>query len=412
MEGARTSRLNRLVRYLAQSRVRRLLETDLDKKDRTTKLFQFFFPWVFLLTFAITSVLFLWAWKGWDVAQRLVDIWIFYTLPPAGKETIIPKAVAGEVPAWIAGPATSIVDISVSMFLIWNYDWVKKIPFFGPALQRAEEKGRKKIEKARWFKRMSFVFCTFVVFVPFSGSGGFGGTIFGRVLGMHPYRVLLAVAIGSFIGSTGFAILSERLVQFLEGTPFIEFLNNLNMIQIVVVIIAIGFLIYAIRNPRMAAIKTTRAVSSAIDVTEKAFVQVEKKRKDITTKTVKRTKDTLTAVGEVNRAFAEINMEVVTRPMEALGHPGRKLARSTRDLTRKTVDETHKVAGKVIEQTIDISEKATSWTAETVSDLTMGGIDQTRKGWNEAGKVIIKGGEGIEKLVKKKPPIEDPPKEE
>ncbi len=400
----------RISRFLIS--IKRLLETDLEKKDRFTKIFQFFFPWVFLTFFATTSVLLLLAWKGWDVAQHLLDIWIFYTLPPAGKETIIPKAVAGGVPAWIAGPSTTIVDISVSMFLIWNYDWVKKIPFLGPALQKAEANGREKVRKAKWFKRMAFFFCTLVVLIPFSGSGGFGGTIFGRVLGMNPYMVLLAVAIGSLLGSTGFAILSERLVHFLEGTTYIDFLNNLNMIQIVVVIIAIGFLIYAVRNPRLAAVKTTKAVSQAIDLTEKGFMVAEKKRKQVTENTIRRTKDTLVAVGEVNRAFAEINMEVMTKPMEALGYPGRKLARSTRDLTRKTVDDAHRAAGKAITSTIDMGEKATSWTAETVGDLTLEGLDQTRKGWNEAGKVIIKGGEGIEKLVKKKPKQENIENEE
>lgn len=385
----------------------KLLETDLEKKDRFTKIFQFFFPWVILILFAVVSVLILWAWKGWDVAEHLLDIWIFYTLPPAGKETVIPLAVEGEVPGWIAGPATTIVDLSVSMFLIWNYDWVKKIPLIGPWIGRMEAKGRAKVEKARWFKRTAFLFCTFVVFVPFSGSGGFGGTIFGRILGMNPYMVLLAVLIGSLVGSTVFAILSERLVQILEGTPVIEFMNNLDMIQIAVVLVAIAFLVYAVRNPRLAAVKTTEAVSQVIDVTEKAIVVAGKKRKKVTKNTITMTRDTLQAMGEVNRAFAEINMEVITKPMEIMGYSGRKLARSTRDLTRKTLDEAHKTAGKAIDQTIDLGDRGTSKAAETVGDLTLEGLDQTRKGWNKAGKVIIKGGEGIEKLMKKKPKEED-----
>jgi hypothetical protein len=380
----------------------KFLETDLDKKDRITKIFQFFFPWVLLVSIGTTSVLFLMAWKGWDVAEHLLDIWIFYTLPPAGKETIIPKAVAGGVPGWIAGPATSIVDVCISMFLIWNYDWVKKIPIMGPALERTEAKGRERVERARWFKRTAFIFCTFVVFVPFSGSGGFGGTIFGRVLGMNPYMVLLAVVIGSSIGSTGFAILSEQFVRFLEGTPFLEFMNNLNMIQLVVILIAIGFIIYVVRNPRMAAVRTTRVVSQALDVTERAVIMTGEAREMLTDETIRRTKDTLVAVGEVNRAFAEINIELATKPMEMMGYPGRKLAASTRRATRQTVEDAHKAAGEAIDQTLDIGKKATSWTADTMGDITMGGLGQTRKGWDEVGKVIVKGGEKMEKLTGKK----------
>jgi len=381
----------------------RFLETDLSKKDRTTKIFQFFFPWVVLVSIAAISVLVLMLFMGWDVAKHLLDIWIFYTLPPAGKETIIPKAVAGGVPPWVAGPSTTMVDTCVSMFLIWNYDWVKKVPLLGPALARAEAKGRQKVQKAKWFKRMAFLFTTLVVFVPFSGSGGFGGTIFGRVLGMNPYRVLLAVVIGSLIGSTSFAILSKELVKFLEGTPVFDFLNNLNMIQIVIVIVAIMILIYAIRNPKKTAEKTTKVVDDAFGVTEKAIKIADEHRKKVVRGTIKGAKDTMKAMGDVNRTLVDLNLEVATKPMGLIGSPGRKFAVSTKKAGKKTVDDVHKKAGKAIDQAIDMGEKATNWTVEGVQDLTLEGLGHTRKAWNEAGKVMIKGGERIETIMKKKP---------
>ncbi|MGA1793387.1 MAG: small multi-drug export protein [Thermoplasmatota archaeon] len=386
----------------------KLLETDLDKKDRVTKVFQLLFPWIVLVSVATVSVLVLMLWEGWDVAKHLLDIWVFYTLPPAGKETIIPKAVAGGVPPWVAGPATSIVDSCVSLFLIWNYDWVKKIPILGPAIKRAEEKGRKKVEKAKWFKRTAFLFTTLVVLVPFSGSGGFGGTIFGRVLGMNPYKVLLAVVIGSLIGSTAFAMLSKQLVNFLEGTPVFDFLNNLNMIQIVIVIIAVMFLVYAIRNPKKAAEKTTKAVDDAFGATEKAIKIAEEHRKKVMKGTIKGAKNTMKAMGDVNRALVDLNLEVATKPMELIGSPGRKFAVSTKKAGKRTVDDVHKKAGKAIDQAIDAGEKATNWTVEGVQDLTLEGLGQTRKAWGEAGKVMIKGGEKMEGLMKKKPKKEMP----
>ncbi|MBN1539842.1 MAG: small multi-drug export protein [Candidatus Thermoplasmatota archaeon] len=384
------------------SLLRRLLETDLEKKDRFTKVFQFLFPWTLLITIATASVLLLYAFEDWDVASHLVDIWIFYTLPPAGKETIIPKAVAGGVPAWIAGPSTTIVDSCVSLFLIWNYDWVKKIPFLGPALERAEEKGRRKVERTRWFRRAAFLFTTLAVFVPLSGSGGFGGTIFGRVLGMHPYVVLIAVFTGSLLGSTIFAILSERMVDFLEGTPFLDFLNNLNMIQIVIVIIAVGFLVYAIRNPKKAAETTTRAVSKAIDTTEKAMLAAEERRKKVTASTINGTRSTMKTMGKVNRAVVDLNLDIATRPIEMIGPHGPRIARSARRAGKKTVDTMHRTAGKVIDHAIGIGEKATNWTAKGMGDLTLEGLGETKKAWNGAGKVMIKGGERLEGMVKKK----------
>jgi hypothetical protein len=382
--------------------IKKLLETDLDKKDRPTKIFQFFFPWFLLMAIASASVLVLTFLEGWDIAKHLLDIWIFYTLPPAGKETIIPKAVAGGVPGWIAGPSTTIVDSCVSLFLIWNYDWVKKVPLLGPALESAEKKGRKRIKKAKWFKRMAFFFTTLVVFVPFSGSGGFGGTIFGRVLGMNPYMVLLAVVIGSLIGSTGFAILSETLVDFLEGTPFLDFLNNLNMIQIVVVIIAIMILIYAIRNPKKAAEKTTKAVDGALDVTEKAILLAEDGRKKVMKETLDGARKTVRKVGEVNRDLVDFHLGVVTKPVEIMGGDGWNLAFSTKVAGRKKLDNVHKKAGKAFDNVLDTGEKATNWTVEKVKDMTLEGLGQTRRVWNEAGEVIIMGGDRLEKLMKKR----------
>jgi hypothetical protein len=179
-------------------------------------------------------------------------------------------------------------------------------------------------------------------------------------------------------------------------------MTNLNMIQIVVVIIAVGFIIYTVRNPKMAALRTTRVVSQALDMTEKGLTLADDTRRKMTEETVRKTKDTMVAVGEVNRAFTEINMELATKPMEMMGYPGRKLAVATRKFTKKRVDDAHRVAGKALDQTLDVGEKATTWTADTVSDLTMEGLGQTKKGWNKTGKVIVKGGEKMEKLVKKK----------
>ncbi len=380
----------------------RLLETDLNRKDRPTKIFQFFFPWFVLITVASISVLLLAMFMGWETAKHLLDIWIFYTLPPAGKETIIPKAVAGGVPGWIAGLSTTIVDSCVSLFLIWNYDWVKKIPFLGPALESAEKKGRRKIRKAKWFKRTAFFFTTLVVFVPFSGSGGFGGTIFGRVLGMNPYRVLLAVVIGSLIGSTGFALLSEKLVDFLEGTPFLNFLNNLNMIQIVVVIIAVMILVYSIRNPKKAAEKTTKAVDDALNVTEKAIRMAEDGRKKVMKETVSGARKTAKAVGEVNRELVDVHLDLVTKPVEMMGGEGWNLAFSAKLAGKKKVDAVHRKAGKAFDTILDSGEKATNWTVEKVKDMTLDGLGQTRRAWNDAGEVMIMGGDKLEKLMKKK----------
>ncbi len=386
--------------------IRMLTETDLEKKNRFTKIFQFLFPWIFWLIMAVTTLSIMTIWKGWDTARNLMDIWIFYTVPPAGKETLIPLVVLDKqypVPGLMAGLCTIIIDLCFSLFLIWNYDWVKRFPILGPAIERTEAKGRERVAKTKWFAKTTFALTTVFVFVPFSGSGGVGGTIFGRVVGMKPYKVLLAVAIGSTIGSTGFALAAEQLSNILsEDNVFLSFMSNLNILQVVLVLIVIGFIVYTIRNPRMAALRTTRVVSQALDLSEKAIRIGEEQRKKAAKATILGTRETMKALGEVNRTLVDIPVEVVIAPLRLMGDDGIRFADDTKEMTRMFVDDTQQVFGSAIDHTMEFGDKLTSLTMGSIQNLTIGGIEQTKKGWDSTGRIIIRGGERLEKVVKKK----------
>jgi hypothetical protein len=285
------------------------------------------------------------------------------------------------------------------MFLIWNYDWVKKLPVVGPALERTEAKGKEKVAKTRWFGKATFLLTTFVVFVPFSGSGGVGGTVFGRVVGMSPYKVLLAVALGSTIGSTGFALLSEQLTDVLgSDNPIIYFLSNLNILQFIAVLVAAGFVVYTVRNPKMAAMKTTKVVAQALDISEKALDMAEEQRKKATEAAMKGTKESLKLIGEGNRVLSHIGIEIATIPLELMGEDGRKLKRETKDFSRRQIDRAHQIAGQAIDRTMNIGEKTTSDSFMLATSFTKEGIKGTKAGWEGAGKVLVKGGEEIEKI--------------
>lgn len=381
----------------------RFLETDLDRKDRPTKIFQFIFPWILFAAVATSMILFITIVYGWDIGNDLLNVWIFYTLPPAGKETLIPKAVSNGVPGLAAGISTSAIDICVSLFLIWNYDWVKKLPFVGPSLEKAEIRGKKKLENTRWFRRATFILTTFVVFIPFSGSGGVGGTVFGRIVGLNPYMVLLAVALGSTIGSTGYAMLSETMTDYLgSDNVFISFLSNLNFIQLVVILIAAGVLVYTIRNPKMAAIKTSKVVSDALDFTEKTLDRAEERRKWVAEMTVKQTRKSLRLIGDGSRMVSNFGLEVATKPIELMGKDGKQLKKRSKDFSMRQLDRAHRVAGRTIDRTMDLSVKATSETFNFAKDLTKDGLKETRSGWNGVCRVLVKGGEEIEKRYPKR----------
>ena len=384
-----------------RSLVRRLLETDMEKKDRFTKVFQFFFPWVLWLILAALTTLLVLGWKSADQAREMVYVWILYTFPPLGKETIIPTVVANGVPPVIAGLSVSMVDIIVSLFLIWNYDWVKKLPFLGKLLDKTEEKGRKKIRNHTWFQRVTFAGTTLFVLIPASGSGGFGGTIFGRIVGMKPYRVLLAVSIGSVIGSTAYATLSGILVPILEDFVIFELLlEDITLFHVFAVVLVIVFLSYVIRNPKKAAEKGTQFVEQTVDLARKGVIKAEHLRKETTNLTVMSTKETVDTLEKFLNTVDNINLNIATRPMMIMGKQGRQMAYTTRETHKKTVGGAKSKVKDFVVRTIDATDKTADKTFKKAKDMTVVGIDNVKEGVTVSGYIIVIAGDKIEKVYK------------
>ncbi|HIM33135.1 MAG TPA: hypothetical protein EYI97_01470 [Candidatus Poseidoniales archaeon] len=97
--------------------------------------------------------------------------------------------------------ATAFVDIMVGVFLAWNFDLARKIPFVGGAIRRVQAKGHEIMTAQPWIERLAFTGIMLFVMFPFQGSGSVGGTLLGRSMSMSPNRILSAVAIGGVLGS-------------------------------------------------------------------------------------------------------------------------------------------------------------------------------------------------------------------
>lgn len=135
-----------------------------------------------------------------------------YFLPPAGKESIIPLAVNQNIPYHLIAIALTFIDSMVSLFLIWNYDYAKKIPFFGHLLRLVERRGKKVITQSRVLSKFAFTALVLFVMIPFQGTGGAGATVIGRMIGMNPYKVLAAVVIGALLGTFLIGFLSSSIL--------------------------------------------------------------------------------------------------------------------------------------------------------------------------------------------------------
>ena len=168
-------------------------------------LFKFLSP--FIMTGAFFVVMFL------SMGQRefliLSQLMLVYFVPPFGKGTVVPLGIAGGVDPWAIAICTAFVDIAVGVFLTWNFDLAKKIPFIGSGINRIQIKGKAMLKDLPWLERASFVGIVVFVMFPFQGSGAVGGTILGRAIGLSPNRNLSAVAIGAISGSL---ILSASVV--------------------------------------------------------------------------------------------------------------------------------------------------------------------------------------------------------
>ena len=199
-------------------------------QDTVFGLLKFFSP------FIMTGGFFALMWVGMSQRDFLIlsQLMLVYFVPPFGKGTVIPGGIVAGIDPWILAVATAFVDIAVGVFLTWNFDLAKKIPFIGSGITRVQRKGEDMLKSLPWLERASFIGIVVFVMFPFQGSGAVGGTILGRAIGLSPNKNLGAVAIGAISGSF---LLSASIVYGLGV------LAILAPIQVAVAVLFIGFLI-------------------------------------------------------------------------------------------------------------------------------------------------------------------------
>ena len=174
-----------------------------------------------------------------------------YFFPPFGKETIIPIGVYGgeiSVPfsseiavinpinPLIMALSIAFVDIIVALFLMWNYDFAKQVPFVGRFMKKIESIGQKSSSKYAWITPLRFIGIVLFVMVPFQGSGGLVGSIVGRLIGMKPMNTFLAITVGAIIGCSFIAFFSDIVFS-------VFFQNFLLGVMILIILVVIGIMI-------------------------------------------------------------------------------------------------------------------------------------------------------------------------
>ncbi|HDM67005.1 MAG TPA: hypothetical protein ENG62_01285, partial [Thermoplasmatales archaeon] len=164
-------------------------------KKYLSSLLKLILPWVIWLIGLLLG--------GSIVGRDSMEYWslmLAYFFPPLGKESVIPMGIALGFHPLIMALSVAFVDIIVALFLLWNYDFAKKIPFIGPFMEKVESIGKTSSSKYSWVKPLRFIGIVLFVMVPFQGSGGLVGSILGRLIGMTPLNTFLAITTGSITG--------------------------------------------------------------------------------------------------------------------------------------------------------------------------------------------------------------------
>lgn len=200
-------------------------------------IFKFFFPICVWLGAIVVSYI-IWG----DLAIRWAGYTLAYLFPPLGKESIIPLGVADGFHPMVMALTVFMVDCCMAMIISWNYYILEKIPLIGRIFTYLKKKGAATLEKHPGLKSGAFLGIFAIVSLPFIGAGGTTSAIVGRMIGLKPYYIISAVAIGSLLSGIFYAYVAEAFIILYNENP------AFGILFIILIIIGFVILFYVLRN--------------------------------------------------------------------------------------------------------------------------------------------------------------------
>lgn len=157
----------------------------------------------------------LYALKGEEHYKIIYPLMVLYFIPPMGKESIIPSAVALGIQPTVAGLTFATMDALSSLFIIWNFDLLYRAPLIGDFVGEATERTYSILNKYPKARKISYFFLFIIAFIPFQGSGGITSSIAGRLLSLKPHQIWIVVTCAVTISALAIAHSVEIIISSL-----------------------------------------------------------------------------------------------------------------------------------------------------------------------------------------------------
>lgn len=179
-------------------------------------------PWVervakLSIPFAVDLAMILAVHATHGVGYVLFPLLVAYVFPPWGKESIVPIAIGMGIPPEIVSVSIITVDITKSLFILWNFDYLYAVPYVGIVLKRIEGRANKALAKKGWLRSSSLLSLTLFMVIPFQGTGATTTSVIGRILNLPKEKVLVAVIVGSLASTLSIAYTSKAVISLIVG---------------------------------------------------------------------------------------------------------------------------------------------------------------------------------------------------
>ncbi|MDD3622406.1 MAG: small multi-drug export protein [Methanofollis sp.] len=171
-----------------------------------------------------------------DDAALYIGLMAAYITPPVGREALIPMAVVLGQPWWLTALTCTYVDIVGCLIVALNFDLVLALPKVGPKLASVVRTGEILLERRPWLRGLSYAGLVLFTTFPMMGSGGIGGAVVGRLMGLGERGLICCVGLGAAIGATLLALGATFAVSLTGGGMIVG-------ITLLLVFVAVGYLL-------------------------------------------------------------------------------------------------------------------------------------------------------------------------